>query len=175
MKDEADFTFAQLIYTNVRSTVLDYLVPITADIDGMVINKHGLEELSWLTFFKPLTNQVWILLLLNAFFILCAMRLLQWVYFASTSTYVAKMLSFQKLTDLIGDFWMVGMSYFGRPATDKQRINTSSAISVLFLVVFFVGNLVFMSYKSSLTAELAVKRDKIPFNSLEELFQSDYR
>ncbi len=76
---------------------------------------------------------------------------------------------------MVGDFWMVGTSYFGRPATDKQRINASSAINVLFLVVFFVGNIVFMSYKSSLTAELAVKRDKIPFNSLEELFQSEYR
>ncbi len=175
MKDEADFILAQLIYDNVRSTVLDYLVPITTDVDGMVINKHGLEEISWLTFFKPLTNQVWTLLLLNAFFILCVMRLLEWGYYTSTPTYVAKMLSFKKLMDLIGDFWMVGTSYFGRPANDKQRINTSSAISVLFLVVFFIGNIVFMSYKSSLTAELAVKRDKIPFNSLEELFQSEYR
>ena len=37
------------------------------------------------------------------------------------------------------------------------------------------GNVVFMSYRASLTSELAVKTEKPPFTNLEEFYHSEYR
>jgi membrane-anchored protein YejM (alkaline phosphatase superfamily) len=73
---------------------------------------------------------------------------------------------------------MIGASYFGRKPTkgydhrDGQQLRTLRA---LFLIVFLSGNLVFVFYRASLTAELSVRRTKPPFSTLDEFLDSDYK
>jgi len=73
---------------------------------------------------------------------------------------------------------MIGASYFGRkPIKDYDHKDGKElrSLRALFLFVFLSGNLVFMCYRASLTAELSVKRNSHPFDTLDELLNSNYK
>ena len=51
-------------------------------------------------------------------------------------------------------------------------VNVFDRICVLLLGL--VGNLIFMSYRASLTTELSTRREKMPFRDLHELSESGF-
>ena len=69
--------------------------------------------------------------------------------------------------------YIIFLLYAGGVKTRFHQGN-NGFLRVLLFSVFLSGNVVFMSYRASLTAELAVKEDKMPFTTLEGLLNSDY-
>ena len=61
------------------------------------------------------------------------------------------------------------------PSPSRKPDPSWTGLRLLLLFAFLLGNLVFMVYKASLTAELAARRERLPFNRLEHLLESDYR
>ncbi len=171
LKNEADFIMASLTYTLHRFTVIDYLYPIGKETPIMVIKRGGLEEVSWLTFFKPFRNDVWYMLLLNTVVLLVCVTLLK-VHYAKDYFFSQSLIGIME--DVVRDFWMLWSTNFGRQPPNELDMQYK-ALRVLLFVVFLCSSLTFMSYKASLTAELAVRRKDLPFSTLEHLLASDYR
>ena len=141
-----------------------------AETIATYISRKGFERREWLSFLYPLKANVWIYLLLNAFVLLIFLKGFEMYYYRKAE----KKGNLWNPLVILGDFWMLGALYFGRSSSrgdsDRER-----SIRILLLVAFLSGTLVFMSYRASLTAELSVKRQSLPFTNAEELLNSDYR
>ena len=48
-------------------------------------------------------------------------------------------------------------------------------LKLFVFVIFFFGNIVFMSYRASLTSELSVTRETLPFDSVPGMYEAEYR
>ena len=71
---------------------------------------------------------------------------------------------------------MLSASYLGRaPSKPLNHQSSWSGLRLLLAVSLFASSLVFMCYRASLTAELASRRNRLPFSRLEHLLESDYR
>ncbi len=172
LNNESDLIAASMTINTLRHDVVDYLHPIGTETPILVIKRNSAEEYDWLTFFRPFTNQVWYFLLSNCVVLLAAVKLIEVWYLGKGLT---ERPHFETVVDLVGDFWMLGASYFGRAPADQKRIKSKKALNVLFLVVLLANTIVSMSYRSSLTAELSSRRYRMPFESLQQLLESDYR
>ncbi len=154
-----------------RFTAIDYLLPVGVETPSMVIKKNGLENFTWLTYLKPFRTDLWYLLVFNCIFVVVSVRVMKSNYFASATPKG----SFPEPKNHVAkDAWDILSSYFGGAGGDLHSQKRPS-LGILLLVIFFSNNLVFMTYKASLTAELAVRKEKLPFSTLEDLFESHYR
>ncbi len=77
------------------------------------------------------------------------------------------------LEDLVREFFVLVSSYLGQNAS--STMNESGALKAFLLPVFLAGSLVFMAYRSFLTAELTVQRNSMPFETLDQLYESVFR
>ncbi len=169
---EADFISASLTMSTIRLSAINYLLPVGSETSGMIIKKDGLEEYSWLTFFVPLQNIVWYFLLANCIVLVLFMRLIE-THYACNQIEKPNWSLFGTFSSASKDFWTIFSSYFGGGGGNHNQ--KRACLRVLLLVAFLVNNAVFMSYKASLTAELAVRRETLPFSALQDLFESEYR
>ena len=69
---------------------------------------------------------------------------------------------------------MIFGSYFGRKPIDSISKN-HPGIQMLVFSILLVGNVVFMSYRASITSELSVWDIRLPFTSLVGLLSTDYK
>lgn len=168
LRGEAEFAVASLTQTTRRFDVLDFLLPMGAESLAFYVPRGGLERREWLSFLYPLRAEVWICLCANSIVLLLALKVFELFYYGRKR----KRRPYLLLVDAVSDFWMLGASYFGRKPV-RETPKSERAIRLLLLLVFLSGNIVFMSYRASLTAELAVRRRNLPFDSLEELLDSD--
>ncbi len=171
VKGEADMVMAPLTVMPKRGKVIDYLWPMGKETAALYISSQELERREWLAFLYPLRAEVWTYLLINSIVLLITLKLLN-LWYKKKSSYGST--PFYLMLDAIGDFWMLGASYFGRVPT-LHTSRRKRAVRFLLLAAFLSGTIVFMSYRASLTAELSVKRTVVPFNNMEELLQTDYR
>ena len=171
VRAEADFIVASVTETAKCFEAVDFLHPMGAETIASYILRQGLERREWLSFLYPLNTEVWTYLLINSIVLLLALKGLEVYYYGRTAwKHNVGIL----LMETLGDFWMLGASYFGRQPS-RNVSEEGRAIRILLIVAFVSGNIVFMSYRASLTAELSVKRQSKPFSSGEELLQSDFR
>ena len=73
----------------------------------------------------------------------------------------------------ISHSWLIFCSYFGRKPTPIQ-FETRFPLRVLLFSIFLAGNVIFMSYRASLTSELSVRDSLMPFTNLEGLLATDF-
>ena len=161
-----------LTLTEDRLEAINFLLPIGFETYAVFISRSSSsEELSWTTFSLPFSKMLWIALIINALLLLIFMKVFQWLIHRDKT---------KKLTVLIADavsnYWMILCSYLGRkPTSFPTDRRGSSFFQVVTFVVLFCGNVIFMAYRASLTSELSSVRPKLPFTSLEELYQTDYK
>ncbi len=168
---DVDMVAASVALSLQRFEVADYLHPVGTETLALYVSSEEQGRREWLAFLYPLTEEVWWYLLLNAFMLLASMKILTAHNHGRTGVkFSQKPVGY--LLDLVGDFWMLGASYFGR--LPLQNYSAQSSIRVLLLFAFLSGNIVFMSYRASLTAELSVQRKSPPFDTLDEVMKSDY-
>ena len=72
------------------------------------------------------------------------------------------------------DLYMVLSLYFGKYPS-QLALKCKKIPKVFLFLIVFGSTIVFMSYKASLTAELALKRSSLPFQTMEEVINSNYR
>ncbi len=153
-----------------RYGMMDFMHGLSSLTMALLVGVNaGSEDREWLTYLMPFQEDLWLLLVLNSVVAVVAIRLVQNIHI-----YGWKFNIFTTLVNSIGEFWMVFMSYFGKPATVNFWMFVPSTKILLFMI-FLSGNLVFMFYKAALTSELSVRRKVLPFTSPEGYYESDYK
>lgn len=151
--------------------MIDHVLPLGTETPVLYVPRKALERREWLAFLYPLRAEVWTFLLLNSLALLLALKIFEWFYRGKDFWTGNPIIIF---VETIADFWMLGASYFGRKP-NRSTTNEERAIRILLLLAFLSGNIVFMSYRASLTAELSVRRHASPFSTVEELSYSNYK
>ncbi len=134
----------------------------------MVGSNAGNEDRAWLTYLLPFDTQLWLLLLVNSAVAAWAIKLVQLMYIHGYADTLIR------LVECWSDFWMVLFSYFGRPSSSNIWWTINST-KVLLFIIFLSGNMVFMSYKAGLTAELSVRKQILPFTDPKGMYEADYK
>ena len=65
-------------------------------------------------------------------------------------------------------------SYFGGRMSAGSD-DTLQSLRLLTLASLITGNVVFMTYRASLTSEMSVQRETMPFDSLKTFDESHFR
>eukprot|EP00094_Tigriopus_californicus_P003818 TCALIF_03674-PA protein Name:"Similar to GRIN2D Glutamate receptor ionotropic, NMDA 2D (Homo sapiens)" AED:0.45 eAED:0.49 QI:0/0/0/0.66/1/1/3/0/636 len=177
VKEEADFILGSVTLNLMRSAVIDYLSPLAHETYGVIVKNVGREQLSWLSFLLPMSEDAWLGLVVNALFLLLVLKCFEYISSTSDPTPNVKKNPLEILGELLQDFWMLFCSYFGRkpPEEGESRIRQKTTSQILIFTIFLAGNIVFMSYKASLTSELSSRIKRIPFDSLEGLVETNYK
>ncbi len=179
-----DFAAASVSVTLPRLQILNYLPPMAKETAGLFIQRRGFEERAWLSFFYPFTNNLWIGLGVNFVGLLVVIKGLALLYQSTplkvnereTFTVQKSFLNLKsEVAELLGNAWRLILSYFGHLPGLNEEYQKMRGLRYFLFIIFFFGNIVFMSYRASLTSELSVRRQKLPFNSMTSFYQSDYR
>ncbi len=169
LSKDIDVIMAPLQHIYERSRLLDFFHGIGTITISLLVNVNaGNEEQEWLMYLLPFQTSLWPLLFANSLCAALAITLMHFLCSQSIPSFLSLIL------ESVGNFWMVTMSYFGKPPS-TQAWKSVHYTKILLLIVFLSGNLVFMSYKAGLTSELAIKRTTLPFSTPEGLYNSKYR
>ena len=79
-----------------------------------------------------------------------------------------------KITSFIGFIWTSLTPYFGGKPSGTQVDSRRSYKATIF-VSLLGGVIIWIAYRSFLTAELSIREKKYPFNDLESLSKTDWR
>ena len=148
-----------------RIQALDILTSIIPYNAELFIKKVEDQEISWTVYLKPISANLWLMLVFVAIVIS--------IVLTSIEKWINKSQS-QKLffKNLLTNLWIALKANFGgKPGS----IIKNNAYQILIFSCLLVGSIFWMAYRASLTSELAVVNFKLPFNDLESLLVSDYR
>ncbi len=164
----SDMMVAPVSYTIERAGILDYLTLTTAVTTAIHVGKNaGNEEEAWLTYVLPLRQNSWVALMANTLAIVLFLLSLQFLGMRA--------LKFKQiLQGSIGDVWMIFFSYFGRPSSSDFWWSFQLT-KMLLLAIFLSGILSNMSYRASLTSELSVRKQILPFTTPEDFYHSEFQ
>ena len=167
-RGEADLVATSLSVTLERSEVVDFGPPLGLETHAIFVARDTDDgnAVSWLTFVHPLGASLWAALAVNAAVAAAAAAMLagaagpRSLPLAAAASYAA-----------------VWGSYFGwrQEEARKGEAWSSWPLKVLTLLLLLAGNLIFMAYRASLTSKLSVRREKMPFDTLEAFAKSHFR
>ncbi|XP_059096595.1 glutamate receptor ionotropic, kainate glr-3-like [Tigriopus californicus] len=174
LKGEADFIGASLTLTPTRFEAVDYLLPIGRETYAIFIKTSAQEDFDWKVFILPFSTGLWQFLLFNALIMVLAVKALERYHISvGESRYKSNL---KHCEDLIMYYWIVLCTYFGKAfplGSGKTPLPASK--QWLFFTIMFVGNVMLMAYRASLTSELSNRTKKWPFITLDQLLISDYQ
>ena len=142
---------------------MDMLPTIENVKGGLFIKPIGTEEVSWKTFLNPLTNTLWVTLLIIAAVIACLLTGIETMFTSKKSS------CFSICTS---NLWVAFKANFGGK---PSFVHKSFTLQIILFTCLLVGSIIWMAYRGSLTSELSVRRVSKPFDSLESLLESDYK
>ena len=122
------------------------------------------QAISWTTFLNPLSNDMWLMLVIVAVIIACALTFIE-TFFGLTNQRFC-------FADYLKNFWVAIKANVGG---EHSSVNTSTIYDIILFDCLLVGSIVWMAYQASLTSELSVIKLKLPFIDLETLYRSDYK
>lgn len=168
-KNEFDFAATSVTLLASRSQAVDFLFPLGTETFALFLKRSFItQEYHWSLFLEPFSKYLWLFLIVNALVCVVILRILDMTHqscLGSKASFYLAMLS---------DSWMVVGSYFAmRPSLAEGR--ALQVYSKVFIFsIFLIGNVVFMTYRASLTSELSVRKDRIPFSTPGELLELDF-
>ena len=118
--------------------------------------KQNSEPIDYQTFTYPLRTIVWICVIATII-----------------TTVLAKLLAIGSKTSMFDMIWISSAVFFGGDFNNYE--SGRSTYKVLLFVSLFGGNIIWMAYQASLTVELSVQTNDLPFRDLEGLLQSDWK
>ena len=118
--------------------------------------KQNSEPIDYQTFTYPLRTIVWICVIATIL-----------------TTVLAKLLAIGSKTSMFDMIWISSAVFFGGDFNNYE--SGRSTYKVLLFVSLFGGNIIWMAYQASLTVELSVQTNDLPFRDLEGLLQSDWK
>ncbi len=167
MSGDVDMILAPVAHTWDRYGFMDFSHAISSLTNSLLVDVNaGSEDQGWLTYLHPFETRLWISLCLNSLLAVFAINLVQ--------VLCTKSCSFQRLGSVLGDYWMIFMSYFGKPP-QSDFTQSMLPLKVMMYLIFLSGNLVFISYKAALTTELSTRRHLLPFESPKGFYESNYK
>ncbi len=169
LSKDVDMIVAPVEFVFERYGLMSFSHPVgTLTLTLLVSSDAGNEDREEMLYLLPFETRLWLMLIVNALVVVIAIELLT---FKNPTQRRCQIESYA--TKMSGNYWMVLMSYFGRPPSGSiVRLPYAKA---MLLVFFLASNLVLMSYKAALTSELSLKRYRLPFTSPESLYKSQYR
>ena len=159
------FPFQSIYQTATRGQALDTLPAVENSKPGIFIKAIDTKEVSWRTFLNPLSDELWITLLMIAMVIACLLTGIETMF---TSKYSSC------LPICTTNLWIAFRANFGGKTTFALA-HKSVTIQIVLFTCLLVGSVIWMAYRASLTSELSVRRVSKPFDSLESLLESDYK
>ena len=176
-KGEADFLCTSLTLSPERFRGVHYLLPVGTNTYAVFILKADAAEVtSWTAFVRPFAMDVWRILLVNALVFLVAVKAVETAYDLGRrkGSTVEPRKCHGTVVELVFNYWFLFCSNFGK-AVGSTRHGGKAPVRILLFSAMFVGNIIWMSYRASLTSELSNRAERLPFESLEELLVSDYQ
>ena len=152
----ADITSTTLTVTGLRFPFLDFLPSVEYVAGYLFIPKQEqITHPDLKTFHYPLSSMVW-----------CCML------FTTLVTVLANLLVFHGRINILELTWSSFASYFGGNFPIIE--STYKAYKMILFTTLFFGNVVWMGYQASLTVDLSMPTNKLPFNDLESFSKSDW-
>ena len=164
--DEADFFFSSMTMTPDRFLAVDFLPTIGVETYGVFIRRQASQRIDWFVYLQPFSRDLRVVILIYTVVVTIVMRLA-----VGLSRPFIGVLT--EVLETLGDLWGYSMLYLGR-RPNGRHFQCRTGLRALFFFVCFVGNVIFLTYRASLTSELATRTQKLPFDSLEGLINSDY-
>ena len=115
--------------------------------------------MSWTIFIKPFTYLLWIFIMLLG------------IFYAIILTLTNSRKNFLKT--LVSNIWDIFKTTFGYGKLQQRK--DSLAVQILITSILTSGMMLWIFYRSYLTAAFFLEKQTIPFNSPETLLDSDYK
>ena len=98
-----------------------------------------------------------------------------WACVAATilTTVLAKLIAIGGRTSIFDVIWTSSAVFFGGDFNNYE--SGRSTYKALIFISLFCGNVIWMAYQASLTVDLSVQTNDLPFRDLEGLLQSDWK
>ena len=112
---------------------------------------------------NPLSNELWIIILIIAVVISCLLTGIELMFNSNYSSC---------LSTWTTSLWVAFKANFGGK---PSFVHKSFTIQIILFTCLLVGSVIWMAYRASLTSELSVRRVSKPFDSLESLLESNYK
>ena len=126
------------------------------NIGGLVIRRQRkTRSFDLKTFHYPLKSAVWICL-----------------FATSIMVAITKLIMSNRKVNVFGLLWTSFATNFGGHFDTNETYRNS--YKVLLFTTLFCGNIIWMGYQASLTVDLSVPINKLPFDSLETFLQTDW-
>ena len=130
---------------------------------GIFIKPIKNQDTDWKAFLNPLSNILWVVLIVVAIVISCNLTGTEQVFGLINQK--------QWILSFFKNLWLASKANFGGKPSSAQKITTHQIIVFLCLLA---GSIIWMAYRASLISELSIVKIKKPFDSLESLLKSDY-
>ena len=149
-----------------RSLVLDLLPTMSSIRMEICIKPIKEEAFSFTVFSRPLSMNLWIVLICLARIISCFLTGIEG-YFCLNGHQESCYRGYLK------NLWTAFKANFGGKPT-LIHTNVATYRIVVFLCLL-TGVVVWIAYRAEFTSVLSIKKLNLPFNSLEGLLESDYK
>ena len=148
-----------------RIQAMDILPAILSEKAEIYISKVEDENVSWTTYLKPFSLNLWFALIFVAMLISCVLTIIENIFNPTDRAVVY-------LTDFLTNLWVAFKANIGgKPSKVPKNI----VHRIIMFDCLLVGMIVWIAYRASLTSELSVTDLKFPFNDLESLLKTDYK
>jgi len=187
---DADLIAASMTVTPELAAVVDFLHPLgkgtyaifvategqeVGQTTHLQLSKHSpLQQYEWLAFSYLFASKVWLAIAVNSVAIFAVLKALE-IHNASTGNKISRSPKGYIISTSLRDMWMILASNFGAVPRGRLLHVQSRPVHATLLIMGLGGTIVFLCYRASLTAELAVQRQKLPFSKLNEFLDSDYK
>ena len=122
------------------------------------------EGVYWTVFINPFSYNLW-------FALFCVSMIIAFIFTTTERYFGIKNQGFY-VVQFLKNLWIAGKSNFGgKPA----KIGGNNSHQMMVFVCLLSGSVIWIGYRASITSELSITVNKLPFNDLESLTESGYR
>ena len=165
---KADLIVFSLHMVHERAVYIDFLPPIKPFTRTLFVPTHASTSAYKLdTYFGPFRPQLWIMIIVSVVLISVFNSIVQF----KTKRYrnISKII----LTSMTL-VWSSIKSLFGGKSSGKD-VNSSTAYKIMLLMWSLFGTLIWICYRSQLTAIFSASHTKYPFHDLKSLSETNWR
>ena len=144
--------------------MLDTLPAIVNSKPGIFIKNINNQDIHWRAFLNPLSNGLWIMLIIFAIVISCTLT--------ATEQFFGLITQRLWIPNFSKNLWLaIKANFGGKPSTQPK----ATANQIIVFICLLSGSITWIAYRASLTSELSVVNIEKPFDSLESLLTSNYK
>ena len=165
MDGSVDILLAALSIKHPRNFVIDYLVPLYRNLNGIFISKDSMKEsLDFKVFQRPFDKWVWTTLISSTL-------ILSLSIFLTSKVLNQRNLDYLDFIDMFGNALKANLGNASfTPVTNKFH-----SLQMAMFVALMTGNIIWIAYNGALLSKLIEPTFDKPFHDLESLADSNYR